>query len=247
MQKKTLSGVVVLILFSINVLLSDIGFEVGRITFMLGGADQIQVQHKDDSLWNAAKLNNPVYEGDIVKTSQECRCEVRLNDGGIVRIGEKSVFQFTSAALQKNQNAKSELKQGQVWANLSHRKSKQKGFQIKTPTAVCAVRGTIYRIDADTSTACLVYDGAVDVGPTSFWGQPIKRTGKSLEPQQVPRPRQVPGPYQVSLDEWIQIVKGFQINVRADGKYEKKKFDEKKDAQLEWVQWNQDLDKAVQE
>jgi hypothetical protein len=222
--------------------------QIGTITFLLGGADEIQIQHQAETNWTGIMLNSSVFESDIIKTQTECRCEVKLTDGSIIRIGENTTFQFTKAAIQKNQqNFQSELKRGQVWANLSQRKSKKKGFRIKTPTAVCAVRGTIYRVDADTmhTTTCLVYDGAVDVGPTSFWGQAIQKSTKTLEPQQVSGPQQIPGPFEVSLDQWIQIVKGFQIQVRADGKYTKSKFDEKTDAQLDWVQWNLNKDEMA--
>ncbi len=219
---------------------------IGTISFLLGAPNDVQIKHKDQAAWQAAKLNMAVLSADILQTKQESRCEVKLVDGSVIRIGENTLFEFTEASISKSsKNVKAELKKGQVWSNLTKVKSEKEGFQIKAPTAVCAVRGTIYRIDADSTTKCLVYDGSVYVGPTGLWGSPIRRDTKSLEPMQVPGPQQVPGPYEVSLEAWVSIVKGFQIEVRADGKYASSRFDERKDSQLDWVRWNQERDAMV--
>jgi len=187
-----------------------------------------------------------VQNADLIRTKAESRCEVKLLEGSVVRIGENSEFEFTDASVKKNsKKVKARLKRGRIWSNITKLRTKQEGFQIKTPTAVCAVRGTVYRIDADSSTKCLVYAGAVDVGPTSFWGQ--SRTGKpkSLKPVEVPGPYEIPPPYEVSLEEWVRIVKGFQIVVRSDGKFAKSRFDEARDAKLDWVRWNKQRDLAI--
>ena len=55
-------------------------------------------------------------------------------------------------------------------------------------------------------------------------------------------PEEVPGPYEVTLEDWITIVEGIQINVRADGKYSMFEFDQAADAGLDFVRWNKDLD-----
>jgi len=44
------------------------------------------------------------------------------------------------------------------------------------------------------------------------------------------------------LEEWITLVEGMQINLRADGKYHMFEFDKEADAQNPWVQWNSDQD-----
>jgi hypothetical protein len=52
----------------------------------------------------------------------------------------------------------------------------------------------------------------------------------------------VAGPYEVSLEDWISLVEGMQINLRADGKYHMFEFDKEADAQSDWVKWNEELD-----
>ncbi len=216
---------------------------IGKITFLLGGPQDVLLKHKNQENWQPAKMNMAIYQADMLQSKEESRCEVKLRDGGVIRIGENTYFEFTNSIIkEKKLNTRTVLKRGKIWANLSKRKGKS-DFQIKAPTAVCAVRGTIFRVDGDTSTTCLVYDGTVDVGPVSLWGKPLPPgKGKSLEPEEVPGPHEVPPPYEVSLEEWVKIVKGFQIIVRPDGKYAKSKIDQASDAKLEWVQWNRDMD-----
>jgi hypothetical protein len=219
---------------------------IGTFSFILGGPQDVQVKAKGVSIWSPAKLGLAVNSGDAVKTLKESRCEVKLLDASVIRIGEMTQFEFTEAAISAEQRkVKAELKTGQVYVNLNTKTSSKSSFQIKAPTAVCAVRGTIYRVDGDSTTHCTVYDGTVDVGPAKLWGQTIKREGASLQPYQVPGPSQVPGPYEVSLEQWVQIVKGFQITVRKDGKFAKSQFDQTKDANQDWVKWNKELDKKI--
>ncbi|MFQ6616350.1 MAG: hypothetical protein ACE5HZ_06220, partial [Fidelibacterota bacterium] len=60
--------------------------------------------------------------------------------------------------------------------------------------------------------------------------------------EEVQAPEQVAGPYEVTLEEWITLVEGMQINIRSDGKYHMFEFDQDTDAELDWVRWNKELD-----
>ena len=220
--------------------------KIGQITFMIGAKGDVQVKQKDQSEWRPTKLKMDIYNADIIRTKKEARCEIKLLDGSVVRIGEESEFEFSDASVAKrSKKVNAQLKHGKVWSNIVKLKDQQEGFEIKTPTAVCAVRGTIYRIDSDSATSCLVYDGAVDVGPASFWRMPDGNTQINQAPTEVPGPTQLPGPYEVTLDDWVRIVKGYQIIVRPDGKFAKSQFDQNRDRQIEWVRWNQQRDQQV--
>jgi hypothetical protein len=215
---------------------------IGKINFILGGQDDISILRAGRSDWQNARLYSSIYNGDQIKTQAETRCETKLTDRSIIRIGENTTFSF--AADQLGKNIAAEIKTGRVWANIS-KLSIRNSFRVKTPTAVCAVRGTIYRIDADSSTKVMVYQGSVDVGP--LWA--VKSdTAQSREqktfqpPHQVQGPVQVPGPFEVSLDQWVRIVAGQQIEVRADGKYYKSKIDNQIDRKDDWVAWNRQRD-----
>ncbi|MDZ7337085.1 MAG: FecR domain-containing protein [candidate division KSB1 bacterium] len=220
--------------------------KIGTITFLVGGTNDVMVRHRDSTTWVPAKLKMDLFEGDVVRTAKESRVEVTLLDKSLLRIGEQSEFVLTTATLtKKSRKVQSELSKGKLWVNITEA-SGSRNFQVKAPTAVCAVRGTIYRVEADSTTTVLVYDGAVDIGPLSKLERTEQKpTPRSLEPRQIPGPYEVPPPYQVTLEEWIRIVRGFQVTVRPDGKYHKRRFNEAEDARLEWVRWNKERDRQV--
>ncbi len=215
---------------------------IGTVNFILGDAEDVKILRAGQTDWQPAKLYEPVYTGDQIKTNQESRCETKLEGRGVVRIGENTIFAFSEELLNRKLNAS--LTSGRLWANIRH-VGRGSNFWIRTPDAVCSVRGTIYRIDADSSTRVKVYQGQVDVGPLS---SAKKDTAAIPQPQiyqppiPIPGPTQVPGPSEVTLDHWVQIVAGQQIEVRANGKYRKSNFDPKQDQQDDWVKWNQQRD-----
>lgn len=215
---------------------------IGKINFILGSSNDVTIMRSGESNWQNAKLYSSIYNGDQIKTGKESRCETRLNDRSTIRIGENTSFAFQQDQLNKNLNA--EIKEGRIWANIK-RLSVRSKFQVRTPTAVCSIRGTIYRIDADSTTKIMVYNGSVDVGPLSAIRSDTSRSAESRilrPPHEVPGPTQVPGPFEVTLDQWINIVAGFQIEVRPDQKYAKTKINFELDNQDDWVKWNKRRD-----
>jgi hypothetical protein len=188
-----------------------------------------------------------VLQGDRIKTAAESRCEVRLNDGSIIRIGENSVFDFQQSNISNStRQVEAGLSFGKIWAVVTKWVNPQNQFSVKSPTAVCAVRGTIYRMEADSTTRVAVYDGKVDVGPTDALRQQLQQQQRPGAPVQIPGPTQIPGPYQVSLEQWVQLVQGFQLEVRGNGRYAKTKIDSVADSRLDWVRWNKERDQMLQ-
>lgn len=215
---------------------------IGKINFILGDPGDVRVIRAGKSSLESAKLYSAVYNGDQVKTEKESRCEIKLSDQSVIRIGEQTAFTFQENKLTHKFN--SELKNGRIWANIKSLNPRNQ-FQLRTPTAVCSIRGTIYRIDSDSSTKVLVYQGAVDVGPLWAVKNDTLRPGESKilqQPFEVPGPTQIPGPFEVSLDQWVRIVAGQQIEVRADGKYYQSKINNPIDQQDDWVKWNRQRD-----
>ena len=127
---------------------------------------------------------------------------------------------------------------------------------VRTPTAVAAIRGTKYRAKAgDDESSVLVYEGKVDVNAaknvTEARRQQMRQGFQppgaapkfTLGPvTEIQAPTQVAGPYEVSLEDWVSLVEGMQINVRKDGKYNMFKFDQDVDAGLDFVKWNKEQD-----
>ena len=231
-------------------LLMAAGQPFGKISLPLG-----KVEFKTENAdWARAKPNQPVFEGTLIRTQAKSRCEITLTGGGKVRIGENSELELNDADVKpmvKNFNAN--LKKGNIWVSAKAAFGEKKNIAVRTPTAVAAIRGTKFRAKAgEDESSVMVYDGKVDVNQAKNYIEERKEKRKGLVPKNTPfklgpvteikAPTQVSGPYEVTLEEWVTLAEGMQINIRSDGKFHMFEFDQAKDAEDEFVKWNQELE-----
>ncbi|MFQ6612559.1 MAG: FecR domain-containing protein [Fidelibacterota bacterium] len=231
------------------------GKEFAKITLPLG---RVQVQKSGSGAWVKALPNMKLYEKDVLKTLSKSRCEITLVGGGKIRIGENSELELSEAKVKPmDKSFNANLKKGDIWVSAKAAFGEKKNVSVRTPTAVAAIRGTKYRAKAgEAESSVLVYRGKVDVnslknvieerekqlkqkGTKGGAGKPKFTLGPVKE---IKAPTQVAGPYEVSLEDWVSLVEGMQINVRKDGKYNLFKFDQDADAGLDFVKWNKELD-----
>ena len=228
--------------------------EFGKVTLPLG---RVEVQKGGTGAFKKAMPRMPIHEKDIVKTLAKSRCEITLVGGGKLRIGQNSELEITEANVKPmEKNFGATLKKGDVWVAAKAAFGEKKNVAVRTPTAVAAIRGTKYRAKAgEDESSVLVYDGKVDVNAAKnvidARNQQMRQGGPQggaapkfkLGPvTEIQAPTQVAGPYEVSLEDWISLVEGMQINVRKDGKYSMFKFDQDADAGLDFVKWNKEQD-----
>ena len=222
----------------------------GKISLPLGKVDVSTAENK----WSRAKPNQPVFEGNVIRTQVKSRCEITLTGGGKLRIGEQSELELNEADVKpmaKSFNAN--LKKGNIWVSAKAAFGEKKNIAVRTPTAVAAIRGTKYRAKAgDDESSVLVYDGKVDVNQAKNYIEERKEKRKGLAPKNTPfklgpvteikAPTQVSGPYEITLEEWVTLAEGMQINIRKDGKYSMFEFDQSADGDLDFVKWNKEQD-----
>ncbi|NIV72829.1 hypothetical protein GWN26_13115 [Candidatus Saccharibacteria bacterium] len=248
---------IVLLFFSFQQSAKD---PVGKISFYL---NRVFIIPSGSSNLRYAQFNMDVFPGDKIETKKESRCELTLRNGDIVRIDENSIFTLEDVEISEQAiKAESFLSIGKIWSNIKKIFTDEDKFKVKSPSAVIAVRGTIYRVNAneDTTTEVIVYDGEVEVGPQVAGTGAVDTTKKVPEaeepkgpPQEVAPPEEVPGPTEVappeevSVETWLEIVKAQQqIIVKPDGSYEKMEYDMAEDAKLDWVQWNKKRDELLE-
>jgi len=237
-------------------LLSDIYAqkEFGKISLPLG---RVQVQKGGAGEFKRAMPRMSIQEKDVIKTLAKSRCEITLVGGGKLRIGENSELEITEANVKPMEKTfGATLKKGDAWVAAKAAFGEKKNVAVRTPTAVAAIRGTTYRAKAgNDESSVLVYDGKVDVNAASNVSEAREEQRRQgFQPQggaprfklgpvtEIQAPTQVAGPYEVSLEDWVSLVEGMQINVRKDGKYSMFKFDQDEDDGLDFVKWNKELD-----
>lgn len=103
----------------------------------------------------------PLDEGDRITTGAGATADVSLDGGSLIHLGENS--DFTLEKTEKNESSFS-LALGSLIAKIQKLGSQR--LLVHTPTAVCAVRGTEFGVDAsaDAQTHVGVFDeGRVEV------------------------------------------------------------------------------------
>lgn len=102
-------------------------------------------------------------EGDRVRTKRASTVRIYMDDGSKIQLSPRSSFKL-------NTENKKETSLGLFFGRIrSWVKKRSKRFEVRTPSAVCAVRGTDFTVSADAqgNTRVEVYSGGVMTGDAS--------------------------------------------------------------------------------
>ena len=215
----------------------------GIVTYTDG---TVKKRNEEAELWKDAPINTDVLSGDKVRTYERSRAEIDLARLDIIRLAPKTiidVLKLYEETKEQKVQTKIKINSGEVWASV-HDVEMDTEFDISAPVGAAAITGTVLRLKVeDDSTAQLkVYKGEVKISTV-----PEK---SDIEPQKIPtlkKPHQIEGPtevappHEVTLEEWVYIVKSMQ-QIRFDkkgkilsiGNFSSKDEEEKSS----WVKWN---------
>ncbi len=124
-----------------------------------------------DGTWQAVKKDMLVTSGDSITTEAGGSVTLKLLDGHTVKIMGDSIF-----SLRENSE---NLKEMDIWLGRLFAKveklSPSKKFTVRTPVAVCAVRGTEFTVDVDENKKTDVYvsKGIVGVMDSAGSGEEV--------------------------------------------------------------------------
>ena len=122
----------------------------------------VQVRHGARG-YAPATLNAVLRPGDAVKTGAGSRAELSVAGGGFVRMNEGSQVLIT--ALEAGGTSSFQALAGGLWVTLERALGGSSKFEVRMPSAVASVKGTVFRVevDADGNSTTWVYEGAVDI------------------------------------------------------------------------------------
>jgi hypothetical protein len=185
---------------------------------------------------------------DEIETREKARAELVLDNRSVIRLAANSRLKITKLLRQQQPSAKAQpvqaqfdLSLGSLWTRVNKIFNRQPKVDVKFPTAIAGVQGTIYRasVAADSTTNVRVYEGAVEVRG----GGDLLRPQQVGPPQRVPPPQQVPGPQQIGLEAWVRLVRANQqVVIGRDGRPSDPSRFTDQGAELDWVRWNQQRD-----
>ncbi|PIS46727.1 MAG: hypothetical protein COT17_07085 [Elusimicrobia bacterium CG08_land_8_20_14_0_20_51_18] len=104
-------------------------------------------------------------EGCTVKTGPRSECEVLFKDGSLIFLSENTGLKIEKAKLtEEEQDYGFNFFKGKVLFFVNKAKRKFHSYKVRTPTAVCAVRGTDFSIIASSESSRIgLFEGAMNV------------------------------------------------------------------------------------
>lgn len=165
---------------------NDFSGELGEIK------GTVEILKEGETEWVSVVSEMPVQLKDRLKTGNNSSCNMELDDGSVICIGENTEASVEMLELTADKHSsKISLWFGKILANIS--KSKNTKMEVHSPTAIVAVRGTEFAVESKgDETDVGVFDGEVGVKNTE--GETIEEvTVKSDEETSVrkgvrPRP-----------------------------------------------------------
>ncbi|MBM3251960.1 MAG: FecR domain-containing protein [Candidatus Omnitrophica bacterium] len=125
----------------------------------------VEVQPRGQLIYNAAQLNQVLYAGDRIRTKDDGWVQISLDNSNVVTLKENSdllIEKFVQNLDSGEYENILEMNLGKLRAKVEKLKGSSV-FEIHTPTAVAAARGTIIYIEASSELAkLLVEEGVVD-------------------------------------------------------------------------------------
>jgi phage tail protein X len=199
-----------------------------------------------NAAFEPAAANLILHTDDEIETGKDGRAELVLDNRSVMRLAANSRLKIL--ALQRTATARNTessyqagfaLNLGSLWARITHFLDQPPKVEVKLPTAIAGVQGTVYRavVAADSATSVRVYEGSVRVRANPPAGGP----------QRIGPPQQIPGPRQITVEQWIKMVRAHQeLVIAKDGKPGEPRPFTDQGNDLAWVRWNQARDRDLE-
>jgi hypothetical protein len=175
------------------------------IGFYTAVSGQVTVTHPGDARVLPVKLHDPVLFKDVILTQEESRTKAFFQDDSILTVGENSRVEINEYIYNPDENVRRaivKLVQGQVRALVSKVfKANGSKFEIHTPSAVAAARGTYFTVWVENGQS-----GIINIGEKGRVDFTSGGTTVAVEPgffsvAQEGGPPSVPMPHPVGLKE----------------------------------------------
>ena len=148
------------------------------VTFVEG---DVLILKKDAKKWQPATPGDSLSEGDNVKTLATSRVKLQFASGGRVILKEDTsldIVTLDSSDPEKATGTELYLTKGEIKASIK-RLEQGSTFEIKTPIAVCGIRGTVFYVKVDKKTNTWLFVGSGGVNFLSFISNLFQNVGKN--------------------------------------------------------------------
>ncbi len=163
-----------LLLAPCSLLLANNAFARQALLSSLSGT--VEIQARGSNLWHKATPKLILKEGDKIRTGRRSKATLLFEDGSRTQVAPETTLSMSSLAAPVSLE--------QTAGRTRHRIAKLgRGFTLRTPTAVCSVRGTEFEVGIgnEGETNLDVYEGIVNGLKTATGENVDVGAGKSLK------------------------------------------------------------------
>jgi hypothetical protein len=135
----------------------------GVVEFVQG---DVTMQARDGQEWASLLLHDQVKEGSKIRTGDQSAVEIVFENGSSCFQKSNTLVGFISVRKKGNSyEQRLYLQTGRTITRILKATGREPRFEIKTPSAVCAARGTVFRtcVDSSDHTRSEVLEGRADV------------------------------------------------------------------------------------
>lgn len=137
---------------------------------VVSGTVMVKTVEKEE--WSRVEGEMPLDPNDVVKTGPDGVAEVYLDDKGSMSLGRNTELEITST---EQTDAIFSLNFGSLAAKVKHFLNDKFKMQVRTPSAVCAIRGTEFAVEhnqlAKETLAAVFDEGRLAVRQTDETGK----------------------------------------------------------------------------
>ena len=138
---------------------------LANAAYVFNSRGWVEYKKEGTSQWKRVSSRSRliIKEGDQLRTKRASTVQIYMDDGSKIQLAPRSSFKLRA-------ENKKETSLGLFFGRIrSWVKKRAKKFEVRTPSAVCAVRGTDFSVAADASgnTRVEVYGGSVMTGDAS--------------------------------------------------------------------------------
>jgi hypothetical protein len=119
-------------------LMSSISYSAPIAAVVTTVKGSVEVYPVSMGKWQTAKTGLFLYEGDTVKTGKDAQAALTFTNGTVLKLNRNTEFTIENTGQIEKIGTQIQMKLGSLWSKVIPRSR----FEIRTPVAVVAVRGT---------------------------------------------------------------------------------------------------------
>lgn len=177
----------------------------------------VRIRNHGSVFWHDAKVNEVIGTGSQIETKENGQIEIKLENNNVINLkpNTKLILRKLTANLKTGDYENLlESNIGKIRAKVEKIKGGSR-FEIKTPTAVACVRGTIMYLVAYPDSTIAFFEEGTGFVTNPFSGQTFDVAPGNV--YQVDQNGNVSGPVTPTAEQLQDIIEGWNIDAGAEG------------------------------